>query len=118
MSSLKIKTIVLQRDRKTNTLWHEGECAVCYDDTRTLCAGCGGMSEMYPNLFGECGLDIQCPNCRCLLGPKQLRTAGRPQSSHPFIFLNFTIEDVDLEFVHNLDDSSAVYFSARKNTCV
>lgn len=59
-------------DQGTNTLWTASKgkwkCAMCYDKL-TLCRGCGGMSTLYPQLFGTCGEEVMCPNCVTLRGP-------------------------------------------------
>ncbi len=62
----------IYKDRQTRTLWQlvggEWKCAVC-SGSLTLCRGCGGMSSLYPQLFGSCTENVMCPNCIGLSGP-------------------------------------------------
>jgi hypothetical protein len=67
-------------DRKTKTIWCKDNnqtvpkgkkwyCGLCAGDLE-ICRGCGGMSRMYPNLFGSCGTYSVCPNCMVFLAPQ------------------------------------------------
>jgi hypothetical protein len=66
------KKPIAYRDYATGTVWKVSKgrwkCVVC-SGKLTLCRGCGGMSGLYPHLFGSCGENVMCPNCCTLQGP-------------------------------------------------
>lgn len=39
-----------------------GVCPFC-DGAHDICPGCGGISQVYPDIFGGCGVDQSCPAC-------------------------------------------------------
>jgi hypothetical protein len=62
----------------------EIECGRC-GGIGQVCRGCSGLARDHPELFGSCGIDVECPDCE---GTGWV-TVGFVLSHHPLYVRRF-----------------------------